>query len=84
MDPAFAHETNLPRILGVSTTFHFIALAFVALRLYARLFVVKAFGKDDACICVAAVRSLNSLTVTVTVPRLTANSYAPWEDGLPS
>ncbi|KAK0614354.1 hypothetical protein B0T14DRAFT_437370 [Immersiella caudata] len=90
MDPAFAHETNLPRILGVLTTFHFIALTFVALRLYARLFVVKAFGKDDACICVSALCALGGwiafviqgynglgrhLIVMVSDPVMTKNFY---------
>lgn len=57
-DPSRAHETNLPRILGVLTTFHFLALIFVALRVYARIFVVKNFGKDDFCMVLSALCAL--------------------------
>lgn len=49
-DPARAAESNLGYLIGVTGTFHAIALIFVGLRMYARLVVVKAFGKDDALI----------------------------------
>ncbi|KAK1753603.1 hypothetical protein QBC47DRAFT_430405 [Echria macrotheca] len=57
-DPVRAAEDNLGLILGVQSTFHFIALVFVALRIYARVFVVKAFGKDDICIVLSAICAL--------------------------
>ena len=56
--PEFIGESNLGRILGVQTVVHVLALIVVAARMYARVFVVKAFGKDDACMALAAVRSL--------------------------
>ena len=61
-DPRRVAESNLGYILGVTATFHAIALIFVWLRLYARVFIVKAFGKDDAFIVVSTVSSAPFLT----------------------
>ncbi|KAH6874690.1 hypothetical protein B0T10DRAFT_415115 [Thelonectria olida] len=47
VDPARAAESNLGRILGITTTFHVVALTCVCLRLYVRLGLVKAAGRDD-------------------------------------
>lgn len=47
LDPATAAESNVGRILAVTTTFHFLALTSVGLRLYVRLGMVKAAGRDD-------------------------------------
>lgn len=55
-DPARAAESNLGYLLGVTATFHAVALVFVAMRLYARVIIVKAFGKDDALIIASTVR----------------------------
>jgi hypothetical protein len=55
-DPARAAESNLGYLLGVTATFHAIALTFVGMRMYARFIIVKAFGKDDALILAATVR----------------------------
>lgn len=62
IDPVRAAESNLPRILGVTTTVHAIALIFVSLRMYARLVVVKSAGKDDICMGISAVRISLSLS----------------------
>jgi hypothetical protein len=56
IDPVRAAESNTAMILGVLTVFHVIALAFVALRVYARAVVIKTFGKDDICMVLSAVR----------------------------
>lgn len=53
--PGYADESNAGRIVGIIGVFHFIALAFVALRIYARVFMVRAFGVDDGLIIAAAV-----------------------------
>lgn len=53
--PGYAEESNAGRIVGVIGVFHFIALIFVALRVYARVFMVRAFGVDDGLIIAAAV-----------------------------
>lgn len=53
--PEYVHASNASRIVGVVGVFHFIALIFVSLRLYVRLFMVRAFGVDDVLIIVAAV-----------------------------
>lgn len=55
VDPARAAESNLGRILGVTTTFHVLALTCVALRLYVRLGMVKAAGRDDWTMVASAV-----------------------------
>jgi hypothetical protein len=57
IDPVRAAESNLGYLLGVTATFHVIALVFVGMRMYARVVVVKAFGKDDALIVAATVRN---------------------------
>lgn len=44
-------------ILGVTGGFHALALLFVALRVYTRMFVVKLMGRDDYVV-VASVVSL--------------------------
>ena len=56
-DPARAAESNLGYLIGVTATFHAIALTFVALRMYARIIIVKAFGPDDALILASIVSS---------------------------
>lgn len=53
--PAYVNPSNASRIVGVVGVFHFIAFTFVFLRLYVRLFMVKAFGIDDVFIIIAAV-----------------------------
>ena len=63
-DPARAAESNLGYLLGVTTAFHVVALIFVGMRMYARVIIVKAFGKDDAFILAATVRTTgNSVDV---------------------
>ncbi|KAH4260963.1 hypothetical protein HBI81_082550 [Parastagonospora nodorum] len=52
-DPARAAESNLGYLLGVTAAFHAVALIFVAMRTYARIVVVKAFGRDDALMLAA-------------------------------
>ncbi|KAH7148439.1 hypothetical protein EDB81DRAFT_463435 [Dactylonectria macrodidyma] len=47
IDPVWAAQSNTGRILGITSTFHFLALACVGLRLYVRLGMVKAAGRDD-------------------------------------
>lgn len=53
--PEYMNASNAGRIVGVVGLFHFIAFTFVSLRLYVRLFLVRAFGIDDVLIVVAAV-----------------------------
>lgn len=55
IDPAWASESNLPRILGVVGVFHFLALLFVGVRLYTRFIVVKSPRNDDVVMVLAAV-----------------------------
>lgn len=57
LDPAYAAESNTAQILAVVTVFHVLALTFVSLRVYARAFVIKTFGRDDVCMVLSAVCS---------------------------
>ncbi|KAK5660002.1 hypothetical protein OQA88_13468 [Cercophora sp. LCS_1] len=65
IDPVRAAESNLPRILGVTTAVHAVALIFVSLRMYARLFVVKSAGKDDICMVISALCALGGWIIFV-------------------
>jgi hypothetical protein len=56
-DPARAAESNLGYLLGITSTFHIIALTFVGMRIYARVIIVKAFGRDDALMLAGTVRT---------------------------
>jgi hypothetical protein len=55
LDPERAAESNLARILGITTTFHGIALIIVILRMYTRVYLLKAPGRDDIFMGIAAV-----------------------------
>lgn len=55
-DPARAAESNLGYLLGITATFHVVALFFVGMRVYARVVLVKAFGKDDVFMIASTVR----------------------------
>ncbi|KAI9172302.1 hypothetical protein HJFPF1_01801 [Paramyrothecium foliicola] len=63
IDPEFAAESNLPRILGVVGVFHFLALFFVGVRLYTRVFVVRAPRSDDVVMVLAAVGALGGYII---------------------
>lgn len=56
--PEYANASNANRIVGVVGAFHFLALGFVALRVYVRLAIVKVFGVDDALIAATVVSNL--------------------------
>ncbi|KAK7963459.1 hypothetical protein PG996_008850 [Apiospora saccharicola] len=64
IDAARAAETHLPRILGVSATFHAFALILVACRVYSRACLVKSFGKDDVFIIAGALCVLGGGMIT--------------------
>ena len=49
------NESNLGWILGVTTALHGLALIFVGLRTYTRLFIARTFGKDDALMLMSTV-----------------------------
>lgn len=55
LDPDYVNENNAGRIVGLVGTFHFLALGFVCLRIYARAALVKAFSIDDGLIIVVVV-----------------------------
>ncbi len=56
IDPAFAAESNVPRIIGVLTVFHFLAWVFVGMRIYTRLVLLRSPGWDDLFIVLGSVR----------------------------
>jgi len=53
-DPERVAESNTEMIMSVLSVFHFVALVFVSLRLYARVVVIKSPGKDDWTMVLAA------------------------------
>lgn len=55
LPPAYINANNSGRIVGVVGAFHFLALTFVTLRIYVRVFMVRAFGVDDALIIASCV-----------------------------
>lgn len=63
IDPAWASENNLPRILGVVGVFHFLALLFVGVRLYTRIIVVKSPRSDDVVMVLAAIGALGGYII---------------------
>ncbi|KAK1489030.1 hypothetical protein CCUS01_14692 [Colletotrichum cuscutae] len=56
LPPEYVNASNAGRIVGVVGAFHFIALAFVSLRVYARVVILRVFGAEDALIVAAANR----------------------------
>ncbi|KAG7039591.1 Integral membrane protein [Colletotrichum scovillei] len=54
MNPAWVAESNTARIITVVTVFHLLAQTSVALRIYARIWVIKAPGWDDAVMVLSA------------------------------
>ncbi|KAK1638546.1 hypothetical protein BDP81DRAFT_305116, partial [Colletotrichum phormii] len=58
--PEYVNASNAGRIVGVVGVFHFLALAFVSLRIYARLVFLRVFGAEDALIVAAAIFALVS------------------------
>jgi hypothetical protein len=67
VDPARAAESNLSWILGVLVVFHVIAILFVFLRLYTRIFMVKTFGLDDVLICLSMACAFGGGMVTYAI-----------------
>lgn len=57
MDPKWAAESNLTRLLALTGVFHFLALTSVGLRLYVRIGLLQSLGRDDVVIVLAAVRT---------------------------
>lgn len=57
VDPKWAAENNLTRVLVLTGVFHVSALICVGLRLFVRLGLLRSLGKDDFVIVLAAVRT---------------------------
>lgn len=60
--PEYINESNAGRIIALVGVFHFIALIFVTLRVYVRVFMVRAFGIDDGLIIIACVSARTRLS----------------------
>ncbi|KAL2062515.1 hypothetical protein VTL71DRAFT_6781 [Oculimacula yallundae] len=59
-------ETNLPFILGITMTFHALALTAVFMRMYVRTFMVKVMGLDDYTVIAAMVCAIGGM-VTIAI-----------------
>lgn len=57
MSTELNYESRGPELFAVATTFVSLAAITVILRVYVRVFLVKAFGWDDAWMIVALVSS---------------------------
>ena len=57
VDPKWAAENNLPRLLALTGIFHIAALTSVCLRIFVRVGLLRSLGKDDIAIVLAAVRT---------------------------
>ncbi|KAH8658019.1 hypothetical protein BX600DRAFT_62506 [Xylariales sp. PMI_506] len=62
---AYAAESNLPKILGVLTTFFLLAAITVGCRIYTRLFITRAAGVDDAFIGLALLCQVGAWIVLI-------------------
>ncbi|KAF2825008.1 hypothetical protein CC86DRAFT_468265 [Ophiobolus disseminans] len=58
VDPQWAAQNNLPRILALTGIVHLLALSSVGLRLYVRIHLLRTPGKDDAVIGMASLAGL--------------------------
>ncbi|KAE9573391.1 hypothetical protein CGCSCA5_v004381 [Colletotrichum siamense] len=63
IDPEWAAESNTAMILGVTGGFHALALLFVALRVYTRMFVVKLMGRDDYVVVASVLCAVAGMTI---------------------
>ncbi|KAK3358804.1 hypothetical protein B0T25DRAFT_620651 [Lasiosphaeria hispida] len=63
IDPVRAAESNTAQLLSVLTVFHIVALIFVSLRIYVRVFVIKTSGKDDVCMVLAALCAMGGWVI---------------------
>ncbi|KDN64883.1 hypothetical protein CSUB01_09044 [Colletotrichum sublineola] len=53
--PGHLNDSNADRIVEIVGVFHFVALAFVCLRIYSRVIILKVFRVEDALIVIAVV-----------------------------
>ncbi|KXJ86200.1 hypothetical protein Micbo1qcDRAFT_37079 [Microdochium bolleyi] len=60
-----AYETQGPTVSAVAIAFTVITIVAVSLRVWARIFLVKSFGTDDALICIASALSISFTVVTI-------------------
>jgi hypothetical protein len=60
MDPQWAAESNLARILSLTGVIHLLALISLGLRLWARIGLLRTPGRDDVAVVVATVGSLST------------------------
>ncbi|EUC29315.1 hypothetical protein COCCADRAFT_106862 [Bipolaris zeicola 26-R-13] len=58
VDPKWAAENNLPRLLALTGVFHIAALISVGLRIFVRVGLLRSLGKDDIAIVLAALAAL--------------------------
>ncbi|EOA87874.1 uncharacterized protein SETTUDRAFT_27812 [Exserohilum turcica Et28A] len=58
VDPKWAAENNLTRILALTGAFHIAALTSVGLRLYVRVGLLRSLGRDDVAMVLAALAAL--------------------------
>ncbi|KFA68492.1 hypothetical protein S40285_05386 [Stachybotrys chlorohalonatus IBT 40285] len=93
LTPEQEAESNLARILGVSATFHILALIFVGVRMYTRFVIIKAPKLDDAFMLLATFRryswvysltapiiaySILKISIALSLIRLSRSKWYSW------
>lgn len=76
VDPKWAAENNLTRMLVLTGVFHICALISVGLRLFVRLGLLRSVGKDDIVIVLAAVRTDPELCGSAHLTRISLGLWA--------
>ncbi|EGY17045.1 uncharacterized protein VDAG_08209 [Verticillium dahliae VdLs.17] len=65
IDPARAAESNTARIVSIVTVFHVIALTTIALRIYARVWVIRNPGADDWVMLLCAACAMGGWSIFI-------------------
>ncbi|RNJ58055.1 hypothetical protein D7B24_005200 [Verticillium nonalfalfae] len=65
IDPARAAESNTARIVSIVTVFHVLALTTIALRIYARVWVIRSPGADDWVMLLCAVCAMGGWSIFI-------------------
>ncbi|KAF3356324.1 hypothetical protein VdG1_06418 [Verticillium dahliae VDG1] len=65
IDPAGAAESNTARIVSIVTVFHVIALTTIALRIYARVWVIRNPGADDWVMLLCAACAMGGWSIFI-------------------
>ena len=82
--PGYVPASKVPLYLGIQMTLTAIMVTVVALRIYTRIFLVRALGWDDAWVLMASVSCIGLMTMHILSefahPNLLAYFFLPCSD----